>query len=97
MLVFSPAMAESSFPLRGMPMGPGAVRTEKGKTLAVMDPREEEKVKNVLRNGHQPECPRCGTPLQITPVPPRPDVSYVRDRVLLTCGPCDLTVAVDRK
>jgi ribosomal protein S27AE len=65
--------------------------------LVVIGPREEEKVREVLREGHVPECPRCGDLLQITPIPRRSDVSYVRDRVLLACGPCDLTVAVDNK
>jgi len=59
--------------------------------------REEEAIREQLEGGRSPECPRCGTLFRITPVPPRPDVSYVRNRVLFLCESCGLKVALDRK
>ena len=41
-------------------------------------------------------CPRCGAALERRPVPPRPDVSYVRDRVWLLCGRCGGSAVLDR-
>ena len=40
-------------------------------------------------------CPRCGTRLTLTPVPPTPGVSYVRKRALVYCPKCHITTAVD--
>ena len=59
--------------------------------------REEEALREQVKEGGSPECPRCGIPLRITAVSPRSDVSYVRNRVLLECDPCGLKVALDRK
>jgi ribosomal protein S27AE len=42
-------------------------------------------------------CPRCGVPMDARPVPPRPDVSYVRDRLWLVCPRCHRTVVLDRR
>jgi transcription elongation factor Elf1 len=61
------------------------------------NPQEENALREQLKGGRSPECPRCGAPLKITPVPPRSDVSYVRNRVLLVCDSCGLKVALDRK
>ena len=41
-------------------------------------------------------CPVCGAELAKRSVPPRADVSYVRDRVWLTCSECDRHGVVDR-
>ncbi len=60
------------------------------------NPREEEALRKRVKEGGSPECPRCSTRLRITPVPPRSDVSYVRNRVLLECDSCGLKVALDR-
>ena len=59
--------------------------------------QEEESLRKQLKKGTHPECPRCGCRLQVTPVRPRTDVAYVRDRVLLACNPCGLNVALDRE
>ena len=59
--------------------------------------QEEEALRGQLKAGISPECPKCRTALGITPVPPRSDVSYVRDRVLLQCGSCGLKVSLDRR
>ena len=56
---------------------------------------EEATLRLKLRTGEKLNCPRCGTRLQATPVPPRSDLSYVRHRVLLACHSCDLKVALD--
>jgi len=40
-------------------------------------------------------CPLCGGPLERRRVRPRSDVSYVRDRLWLTCLACDRHGVVD--
>lgn len=42
-------------------------------------------------------CPRCGAKLDRRSVPPRRDVSYVRDRLWLVCPGCHRTVVLDRR
>ena len=59
-------------------------------------PKEEEAMRESLERGETPECPRCETLLRITPVPPRSDLSYVRNRAVLTCESCGLRIALDR-
>ena len=49
-----------------------------------------------LGQGSQPCCPRCGGALDLTPVGPRPDVAYVRNRLLIQCSDCKLKAVVDR-
>jgi hypothetical protein len=41
-------------------------------------------------------CPRCGSALERREVPPRSDVSYVRNRIWLLCGGCGATAVLDR-
>ena len=60
-------------------------------------PQEEKALRDDLRGGKAPSCPRCGTRLVGTPVPPRRDVSYVRDRVILNCSSCGFRVVLDTK
>lgn len=50
-----------------------------------------------LLAGERLPCPRCGVALDRWPVPPRPDVSYVRDRVWLVCPRCHRTAVLDRR
>jgi len=40
-------------------------------------------------------CPLCGGAMERRPVRPRADVSYVRDRLWLTCLSCDRHGVVD--
>lgn len=47
------------------------------------------------RSGSIP-CPHCGAALKRRDVPPRSDVSYVRERVWLLCGACGRSAVVDR-
>jgi hypothetical protein len=42
-------------------------------------------------------CPRCATPLDRRSVPPRRDVSYVRDRMWVTCANCHRSAVLDRR
>ena len=53
-------------------------------------------IAGAVGRGEPPACPRCRSPLDEWPVPPRPDVSYVRDRIWLVCGPCSRSVVLDR-
>lgn len=64
------------------------------------DPFTEEERRALgasLRSGAPLECPRCGAALDRREVPPRPDISYVRDRVWVTCTSCRRTGVLDRK
>ena len=42
-------------------------------------------------------CPVCGSGLDRRPVPPRPDVSYVRERLWVSCPRCHLGTVLDRR
>lgn len=57
---------------------------------------ERHEIAEAVRLGEHAMCPRCGAALDEWPVPPRRDVSYVRDRVWLVCGPCFRSVVLDR-
>ncbi len=50
-----------------------------------------------LGGGRPLTCPRCATPLDRRPVPPRRDVPYVRDRLWLVCPACHSTGVLDRR
>jgi hypothetical protein len=58
---------------------------------------EQDAIAAAVRWGEPSVCPRCGSDLDEWSVPPRPDVSYVRDRVWLVCAPCFRSVVLDRK
>jgi hypothetical protein len=60
-------------------------------------PEQVREIARVVREGAHPFCPRCGVRLDERAVPPRPDVSYVRDRVWLVCPSCRRTTVVDRR
>lgn len=47
--------------------------------------------------GEEVRCPRCRVAMDRRRVPPRRDVSYVRDRVWLTCPACRGTLVLDRR
>ena len=51
----------------------------------------------VVWKGGQPVCPVCAVALDEQAVPPRTDVSYVRDRVWLVCPSCHRTAVLDRR
>ena len=58
---------------------------------------DESEIERALRAGDELTCPRCGAALDLRPVPPRTDVSYVRDRLLVLCSSCHGTHVLDRK
>ena len=60
-------------------------------------PEEERNLQLELAGGSTPLCPRCGSPMGTPPVPPKPEVAYVRTRAILQCRPCNLKCVVDRK
>jgi hypothetical protein len=62
-----------------------------------IDPLVEKALRRQVKTGRIPECPKCGALLRVIPIPPRSDVSYVRDRVLLMCDSCGLKVVLDRE
>ena len=59
-------------------------------------PREEALLRHALSRGSALACPRCASPLRATPVIPPPEVSYVRDRVLLECDSCSRRTVLDK-
>ena len=64
------------------------------------DPFTHEQVHDLgraVRAGERPRCPVCSVPLDETAVPPRGDVSYVRDSVWLVCPSCHRSAVVDRR
>jgi hypothetical protein len=47
--------------------------------------------------GERLDCPVCGAELDRQPVRPRPDVSYVRDRLWVSCPSCRRSTILDRR
>ena len=48
------------------------------------------------RRGHDPiPCPACGVALHETPIATPAQLPYVRSRVMLVCGACELGAAFD--
>jgi hypothetical protein len=60
-------------------------------------PHEERALARAVRDGSLAACPRCGGLLDEWPIPPRSDVSYVRDRLWLVCPSCRRTAVIDRR
>ena len=56
---------------------------------------EGHRLSRALEAGEVLACPRCAVPLDRRAVPPRRDVSYVRDRLWLTCAVCHRTIVLD--
>ena len=61
------------------------------------DAEEEAELARAVRDEGSAACPRCGGPLDEWPIPPRTDVSYVRDRLWLVCPTCHRTAVLDRR
>jgi hypothetical protein len=59
-------------------------------------PDERRALERRLARGER-VCPRCGTVLEARDVPPRREVSYVRDRIWLVCGGCGASIVLDRR
>lgn len=47
--------------------------------------------------GEPVSCPRCAEEMSRSEVPPRHEVSYVRDRIWLVCRGCGRTAVLDRR
>ncbi|NIP57441.1 MAG: hypothetical protein GWO00_05425 [Gemmatimonadetes bacterium] len=54
-------------------------------------------VSRIAAGEERPPCPRCGRELVRREVPPRAEVSYVRDRIWLVCAPCGRSAVLDRR
>ena len=59
-------------------------------------PSERHALEQGLTHGRH-DCPRCGGRVERHPVPQRPDVSYVRERVAVTCVACGATTVLDQR
>jgi hypothetical protein len=57
---------------------------------------ERHALEQALGHGRS-DCPRCGGRVERHPVPQRPDVSYVRERVAVTCVACGATTVLDKR
>jgi hypothetical protein len=58
---------------------------------------DEREIEDAFRAGDALTCPRCGATLDLRPVPPRTDVSYVRERLIVVCSSCHRTHVLDLK
>lgn len=58
---------------------------------------ERRSLRRALVSGEPLLCPACGTFLDRREVPPRADVSYVRDRVWVVCPECHGSAVLDRR
>ncbi len=58
---------------------------------------DEQEIEDAFRAGDVLKCPRCGPALDLRPIPPRTDVSDVRDRLLVVCSSCHRTHVLDKK
>ncbi len=54
-------------------------------------------IERAFRANHDLTCPECEVALDRRAIPPRKDVSYVRDRLWLVCPACSSTVVLDRR
>ncbi len=81
---------------------PQTLETHEGRVLLSLVPHsftdeETKELTRALLGDHVLLCPRCGVPLDTRSVPPRRDVSYVRDRMWLVCPRCRRTAVLDRR
>ncbi len=67
------------------------------KTPEAFSREQERAIGRLVREGGRPLCPTCAVTLDERAVPPREDVSYVRDRVWLVCPSCRRSTVVDRR
>lgn len=64
---------------------------------ADFEPDDQRALRFAFREGVALVCPSCDVALDARPVPPRSDVSYVRDRLWVTCPSCHRSVVLDRR
>lgn len=82
--------------MEGGALGDGNRNRRQGAT-ANATPEEESALQVEIREGRSLDCPRCTSSLLITSITPRPDVSYVRRRVLVGCDSCGFRAVLDRR
>ncbi len=58
-------------------------------------PAERRVLADAVRCGERPICPACGAAVAQHPVGAKPELPYVRHRILLICPSCKRSVAVD--
>lgn len=58
---------------------------------------EHRRLRRSFLLGERLECPRCRVELDRRAVPPRPDVSYVRNRLWVSCSRCHATAVLDER
>jgi hypothetical protein len=58
---------------------------------------EERTLRVAFRSNSELLCPICDVALDRRPVPPRSDVSYVRDRLWVTCPRCRRALVLDHR
>lgn len=58
---------------------------------------EAASIRKAWISGALPRCSDCDLALDPQKVPPRPDVAYVRDRVLLVCRRCQRSLTVESR
>ena len=94
----APATSEGKVePGKGQPHGRnGEKRSQGGEMSKNLKPAEEQALREQMNQGAA-KCPLCDSALTVTPISPRSDVAYVRDRVLLTCSDCGIRAVIDRK
>lgn len=66
--------------------------------MPLPEPYTTEQIRSLeeaFRAGELPSCPACSVVMDQRPMPPRSDVSYVRDRLLLLCSRCHRTHVLD--
>ena len=54
-------------------------------------------LRDAFLDGRPLECPAGHGPLDRRPVPPRRDVSYVRERLWVSCPVCHRSAVLDRR
>lgn len=64
---------------------------------ADFEPDDQRALRLAFREGAPLVCPLCDVALDRRPVPPRRDVSYVRDRLWVNCPSCHRRVVLDRR
>jgi hypothetical protein len=67
------------------------------KTPEAFSRPQVRELERAVRAGAHPACPVCAVALDERVVPPRDDVSYVRDRIWLLCPSCRRSAVVDRR
>jgi hypothetical protein len=66
-------------------------------TLSSYSYEDRRKLRRAFVSGGPLICPACGVDLDRRPVRPRTDVSYVRERLWVSCPRCHASAVLDRR